>query len=262
MKRADVNNGDKFGLLTIIQEIEPKIQCGRPYRQFLCKCDCGKEVIASLFKLKNGKKPSCGCQYGYHNIKHGDSHTRLYKIWLGMKNRCECVNFAEYHNYGRRGIIVCDEWHDYSNFRNWSLLNGYTDKLTIDRIDVNGNYCPENCRWITNYEQQFNKRNSVFITYKGITKHLYEWSKEFGVPTNVLRKRYKIYGVTDEIFTKEHFTKTNKNKNKIIKLYNEGLNYKEIAKIVGIQSEYISKAIERWELPHKSKVRDKNGKFK
>lgn len=249
MNPIQINIGDKFGYLTVVREVERTVFNGKPHaRQFLCKCDCGKETIARISKLLHGKNPSCGCHYGYHAIKHGDSRTRLYKIWQGMRNRCERLTHVEYHNYGGRGISVCDEWQSYDKFKDWALNNGYTDELTIDRIDVNSNYEPSNCQWITNYEQQFNRRDSIYITYKGITKHLFEWSKETGVAPHIILKRYHRYGVTEELFTKELFSKTNRNKSKIIKLHNEGLTCNEISEIVKIKPEYISKAITRWGL--------------
>lgn len=262
MNPIEIKIGDKYGRLTVIKEVEKRLFNGKPHiRQFLCKCDCGAETVARISKLLRGKNPTCGCQYGYHLTKHGESRSRLYKIWQGMRNRCQYAKHAEYVNYGLRGIKVCDEWQTYEPFRDWAKENGYQEDLTIDRIDVNGNYEPNNCRWITNNEQQLNRRDSIYITYKGETKHLFEWSEEYGIKPHVLMMRYKKYGVSDEIFSKEPFTKTNRNKSQIIKLYNEGLNYKEIAKIVNIKEERISKAIERWGLPHKGKERDEKGRF-
>lgn len=127
------------------------------------------------------------CEYLY---KNGDSYTRLYTIWVDMKDRCFNKNGKAYRNYGQRNITVCDEWkHNFRSFKQWALSNGYTDKLTIDRINNDGNYEPSNCRWVDNIVQQNNKRNNHYITYKGETKTLSQWSKIIGIPKDTLRRR-------------------------------------------------------------------------
>lgn len=132
---------------------------------------------------------------------HGDTGTKLYMAWLNMKARCNRKSAREYSNYGGRGIKVCDEWlHSYETFKEWAMSNGYNDKLTLDRINVDGNYCPKNCRWITNKEQQNNKRNNVVYTYNGETKTLAEWSECLGICYKTLQKRIKNWGV-DRAFT-------------------------------------------------------------
>ena len=111
--------------------------------------------------------------------RHGESKTRLYCAWQNMKARCYRKSTREYNNYGGRGITVCDEWiHSYENFKGWSIQNGYSDKLTLDRIDVNKGYSPDNCRWITNKEQQNNKRDNVIYTFNGETLTLAQWSEK------------------------------------------------------------------------------------
>ena len=116
------------------------------------------------------------------NFKHGQKGTRLYTIWRGMKARCDNPNEAAYSNYGGRGIHVCDEWRDdFLSFSNWAKNNGYQEHLTIDRIDVNGNYCPDNCRWATRKQQENNKRNNVYITIGDKTQSLAEWCEETGI---------------------------------------------------------------------------------
>lgn len=114
-----------------------------------------------------------------------------------MRQRCNNKNNPKYKVYGGRGITVCDEWNDFSNFMNWSYKNGYNDTLTIDRIDPNGNYCPSNCRWSTLKEQANNTRSTVFLTYKGEKKPASEWSKITGIPQDTLTKR-KRNGWSDE----------------------------------------------------------------
>ena len=115
---------------------------------------------------------------------HGKSEERIYRIWGNMLRRCDYKKHISYKNYGARGIKVCDEWskdHGFENFYQWAIKNGYSDDLTIDRIDVNGNYEPDNCRWITNTEQQNNRRNNKLIEYRGEIKTLAEWCRELGI---------------------------------------------------------------------------------
>lgn len=120
------------------------------------------------------------------------SYDRLYKIYQGMKERCYNKNKSNYKNYGGRGIVICDEWlKDYKTFKKWALNNGYSNNLTIDRIDNNGNYEPNNCRWATFKQQQNNKRNNHYIEYNGETKTLKEWSEYYNLNVDTLRSRLK-----------------------------------------------------------------------
>lgn len=176
--------GQRFGRLVVIKRsknyISPR---GSKKVSWLFKCDCGKNVVVYSSHLKNGNTQSCGC---YHDeklkkriTKHGLRHNRIYFIWGAIKSRCYNTKNIGYKNYGGRGIKVCDEWLDCekgsTNFIKWSLENGYKENLTIDRIDVNGDYCPENCRWVTMKEQSNNRRNNHYITIKGQTKTLSMW---------------------------------------------------------------------------------------
>lgn len=152
--------GKRFGKLTVIRRYGTD-----RYKRviWLCRCDCGNETIAAGTPLKNGHKKSCGCYKYEATFIHGFANkgNRLYNIWDKMNYRCVNVNYHRYKDYGGRGIKVCNEWkNSFVIFRDWALSNGYADNLTLDRIDVNGNYEPSNCRWITNAEQQKNKRNS------------------------------------------------------------------------------------------------------
>lgn len=205
-KSRSLNNdekyrGMKFGRLTIIgfERIEQEYYNTRTARwNWICRCDCGNIISAVPSTVRNGHTQSCGCykrdmtvEYNKKaKIVHGGRGDRLYHIWRGMKQRCHSETCKNYEQWGARGIAVCAEWReDYAAFRSWALSNGYSDDLSIDRIDVNGNYCPENCRWATATEQARNKRNNTYVEYLGVNKTIAEWADAQGIPYGSLYRR-------------------------------------------------------------------------
>lgn len=203
--------GKRYGKLTVI---DVKDKC---VRKFKCRCDCGNIYFAVPCDLENGSVKSCGCLKTEisDNAISGD---RLYHVWQDMKRRCYSHNDRNYHNYGGRGISICDDWKDdYIAFKSWAYSNGYDEnapfgECTIDRIDVNGNYEPDNCRWITNVEQQKNKRPSSewkkrniinkkrtsFVIFNGERISKFDLCKKFGISVETFNYRVGKKGMSIE----------------------------------------------------------------
>ena len=182
--------GQKFGRLTVIQKAEK----GR--ERYVCQCECGNTIM--LVRCRLPKYKSCGC-YEKENLKiisksstHGMTNTRLYGIWCGMKDRCYNSNIENYYCYGGRGITVCDEWrHSFETFFEWAMNNGYKDDLSIDRINVNGNYEPSNCHWVTMIEQKRNKRNTVYIIDNGQKIPISVACERYGIEKTFMWRKVK-----------------------------------------------------------------------
>ena len=170
----DLSN-QRFGYL-VVQKLD--YNPNNKSAKWLCKCDCGNYATVRGADLKTGHTSSCGCKkHEPSHVVHYKQGTRIYNIWKSMKNRCYNKNERNFKNYGGRNINVCNEWkNNFQSFYDWSIQHGYSDNLTIDRIDVNGNYEPSNCRWITMSEQSINKTNTVYIEINGISKPLKEWT--------------------------------------------------------------------------------------
>lgn len=193
--------GQKFERLFVL-EIDGKTNDN--HYKWKCRCDCGKVVSVSGASLRQGLTKSCGCYSADKTSEifkiHGEKGTQLHNTWCAMKSRCNNTNDGFYKDYGGRGIRVCDEWNKsngYILFRDWANTNGYVRGLTIDRIDVNGDYEPSNCKWSTWKEQANNKRNNHFITYNGKTQTMTEWADEYKIDFKVLSSRI-LYGWSTE----------------------------------------------------------------
>ena len=196
--------GKRFGKLVAL---EPQKREGQRSYYWLCKCDCGNNTIVLTNRLVSGKTKSCSCkkfEVGKEGAKYyHKNYVRLYSIWAKLRSRCERKNDNAYQNYGGRGISVCEEWHSFENFMNWAIANGYSDKLTIDRIDNNGNYEPSNCRWADRMQQANNTRANRLLTYNGKTMTLSEWARELGIYNSTLYRRLDAHADNlDMIFFK------------------------------------------------------------
>lgn len=199
-----MNIGEKYNMLTCIGKDE-----SRDYRYYLFRCECGqiKSIIAC--NVKDGYTKSCGCRPNKGNTKHGMHGTKLYGIWKGIRERCNNPNTNRHHIYHDKGISICEEWNDFTNFSNWAMENGYEDGLTIDRIDVNGNYEPSNCRWATQKEQANNKSNSRYLSFNGETHTLGEWASITGISLRTIWKRLDSGWSVEEALTVEPFVGRN-----------------------------------------------------
>ncbi len=190
----------KFNSLTVLRRTADKeYKCGTVETRWICRCDCGEETEVSRGHLKSGKVKTCGCSKGMrtqkikHSLEINDSDLkRLRSIRGNMIERCYNSNNKSFSNYGGRGIEVCKEWIESPlAFCIWAKNNGYRSDLTIDRINVNGNYEPNNCRWISNFDQQSNRRNNVYIECAGEKHTIAQWSRITGLDEGTIRRKNK-----------------------------------------------------------------------
>lgn len=214
--KAQDKTGLRFGRLVVIERAETHISpSGKRRTMWKCRCDCGNIVIVRSDGLSSGRTKSCGCyqkertaeagKIKTHKIKYGDSAGRLYNIWYLMRYRCNNPKCHAYHNYGGRGISICTDWNDndtgYLAFKQWALDSGYTDSLSLDRIDNNGNYEPNNCRWADAFVQGNNKRNSAYLVYNGEKHTISQWARIIGMDMRTLHNRIKLgWKVEDALF--------------------------------------------------------------
>lgn len=200
--------GLKFGKLLVLERVDdyirPNDHKGRP--RYKCLCECGKITYVIGTSLTYGVTKSCGCNMGKNLLKHGFAHKeKLYNVWENIKARCKNNKY-----YGGRGIKICDEWkNDYTAFRNWAINNGYNENLTIDRIDVNGNYEPNNCRWVDIFVQANNKRNNVYLTYKNETKTVHQWEEIVGIKAATIKRRLQLGWSIERALTEKSYVGKN-----------------------------------------------------
>ncbi len=196
--------GRRFGRLTV-----EGFAYRNKYVYWHCRCDCGNEKDVMGPALMSGDTQSCGClgrerriegrraTRKYQGQYDSSGHSRIYRVWRAMISRCSNPKMDNYSRYGGRGIKVCDEWQNFQTFHDWAVSNGYSDDLSIDRIDPEGDYCPENCRWEDSEMQNNNRRDSVFVEYNGERMTIAQWSRKLGVPRMTLYKRHQR-GWSDE----------------------------------------------------------------
>ena len=189
--------GDNVNGAVLIERIN-----GRLWKM---RCSCGETFIAQPSDSKGVCRKCAMIKLSEERTKHGESPkkgkqnaSKLYSVWLNMRSRCYNPKNKKYKDYGGRGISICSDWDDFLNFKRWSLEKGFDESLTIDRIDNNGNYCPENCRWINQKEQMRNTRVNHLLTYNGVTKTMAEWSEITGIKYHTLKQRINKYGYSVE----------------------------------------------------------------
>lgn len=208
LKRTIDLTGKRFGRLVAIEREESINKSGNSWTVWKCQCDCGNVISVCTHLLRSGRTKSCGClkieRDSERHIKHGMHDKKLYYVWRSMKSRCYNTNEKSYHNYGARGITVCDEWKDdFQAFYDWSIKNGYNEnakhgECTLDRIYNDKGYSPDNCRWVTLKEQQRNKRTNHLMTYNGKTQTVIQWAEETGIKKETLYARVLTLGWSDE----------------------------------------------------------------
>ena len=207
MRLVDIT-GQKFGKLTVLKKVEKPKHLKKNETFWLCKCDCGNEKVIRGYSLKVGNTTSCGCYFQEKMSTHKLSKHPLYYIRRSIIQRCCNENSASYYLYGARGIQVCDEWkNDFEAFYQWAIENGYNEekllsgrnKLTLDRIDNNGNYEPSNCRWVTQKVQGNNTRKNHLITINGETKTMQMWCDLYHINKKAFYCRVKSGKVGEEL---------------------------------------------------------------
>ena len=191
MKRLDLT-GQRFNKLIVINK--EKTENGRIF--WNCLCDCGNNIVVITGNLKSNRVKSCGCLKVQKLIErstiHNQRHSKLYEVWKSIKQRCFNPNNSSYKNYGGRGITMCDEWkNDFTSFLNWSINNGYSIGLTIDRVNNDWNYCPNNCRWVDRRIQANNTRCNKLITINNKTDTLANWIRFYKISYSSYYKRIK-----------------------------------------------------------------------
>ncbi len=212
-------SGRVFGKYTAIRYSHSHTKpSGRKVNFWLCRCECGEEREVRVDTLTSGATKSCGCSRAEYvsvgNIKHGNRsklihgkvRVRLFGIWEGMIDRCTNPKGKFFDNYGGRGIAVCERWMDFENFYS-DMFPSYQEGLSVDRVNNDGPYSPENCRWATDHQQSRNKRNTKWVSFMGRTQCLADWCIELGVPYTNARYRLSRGHPPEIIFSKKSISK-------------------------------------------------------
>lgn len=180
----------KFGRLTVIRRANDWISGNNRIVVYECSCSCGNTRVVPGYRLRSGQTRSCGCISTKHHGKR--DYPRLYETWKNMKRRCSDPSNKRWENYGGKGVKVCDEWNrDFKAFRDWSFSHGYQDNLTIDRIDINGDYCPENCRWADAITQQNNTSRNAWVVIRGEKMTLANAARKLNLSYSTVAHRYQ-----------------------------------------------------------------------
>lgn len=199
--------GQEFGSLKVLEYLGKS--------KWLCECKCGNKIIVLGGNLKRGNTQSCGCKRKkqsringknnekYVQIKQNTLYKKLYTTWIGIRRRCKSKKSSKYKDYGGRGIDICKQWDNFENFFEWSINNGVKSNLSIDRIDNNGNYEPNNCRWATSKIQQRNRRNSHIVKFKSNTYCITELAEKYNINIRTLRGRLKRGWTIEKAITME-----------------------------------------------------------
>lgn len=198
MKNNTLNQltDSRFGKLLVLKRSEQNSKSGNA--MWVCKCDCGNVVTVIGSHLRSQHTSSCGCNR-ISDISMGHSKERLYRTWKGMHNRCYDPKHDRYRWYGGKGISICDEWHDFLIFREWALVNGYTDDLTIDRIKSDRSYCPDNCQWVDMKVQANNRSNNHILHYNGKKYTATQLAEAHGMSQHTIFNRLKLGWSIDQI---------------------------------------------------------------
>lgn len=187
-KRSVVDiSGQRFGRLVVTERaanLSPR------NTRWLCRCDCGKDVIVQGGTLKGGKQQSCGCYHRDAITKHGMEGSRTYRVWVSMRSRCTDKNSKPYANYGGRGISVCESWGTFESF--YADMGDAPDGMSIDRIDNSKGYHPGNCRWASMEEQSNNRRTNRILSFQGRNQSLTQWAREVGISPISLKSRISL----------------------------------------------------------------------
>lgn len=241
--------GKRFGKLVVVNKADDKVSSnGKKRDAWLCICDCGNEIIVAGPSLRIGNTKTCGCsRHGENRKKHGQCYNRIYRVYYGMKNRCYNENVKSYKDYGAKGIKICDEWmNSFEAFYECAMDNGYDDSLTIDRIDNNGNYCPENCRWVTRKEQNNNTSQNRFIEYKGQRHTVAEWANITGITAETIRGRLNRGWTGEKALTEDVGVwrgGENPKRNRIVEIDGVRHSIAEWAKIKGMREDTLQRRL-------------------